>query len=130
MAVRMALAVCLVLLLSVTTTHAARANKSSDPNAQKSVALINEAGVTVDVYWVNPKDGSLHKMNSENEVPNGATIQLNSFAGHEFDIYETANPETGCGGSTDENRACRHVLFEVSANEDQREYTVSVVYCL
>ena len=99
-----------LLLCSSTLFSVARSD-------QKNVRLHNEANVNIDVFWVHPGNKSIHKMTAENEVVTaGMTIDLKSFAGHEFEIHETGACDHG------PEQICRRVIFQVNEKNDQSKY--------
>lgn len=83
---------------------------------QKNVLLHNEAGVNIDVYWVHPMTKEIHRMTGDAEVTDGATIPLQSYAHHEFEIHEAGD----CGSTGDQT--CRRTVFQVNTNDDQQVY--------
>ncbi|CAB9518364.1 Probable prolyl 4-hydroxylase [Seminavis robusta] len=86
---------------------------------QKDVTLFNEAGLSIDVFWVHPQNGGIHKMTADGEViKDGLSIPLKSFAGHEFEVHEVPNPSTGECDTTD-SKTCRRAIFQVTPYDDQ-----------
>ena len=106
------LQLCLLVLVCTAQWTTAKAAKAKA--AQKNVRLFNEADVGVDVFWVHPQEGSIHKMTGDSEIIGpGMNIDLKSFAGHEFEIHEVG----ACDNNGD--KTCRRVIFEVNENDDQ-----------
>lgn len=89
------------------------------PQTQKDVVLFNEAGVTIDVYWVHPQTKEIHRMTGENEVKDGMHVPLKSFADHEFEIHEAGDCGTSAGG---DSGVCRRTVFQVTPHDDQKVY--------
>ena len=54
---------------------------------ERPIKILNESGSRVEIYWIHPQTRELTLMSAPN-VLNGATFNLNSFIGHEFEIRE------------------------------------------
>ena len=105
----------LLLLLSLLqlATHVAQATDTA-----RSITIMNESGRRVDVHWIHPDTGEM-VIQSEGDVLNGASIDLNSYVGHTFQVRELPAKKTGvCGG---EGELCRVDHFTVNSNQEQSE---------
>ena len=60
---------------------------------ERPIKILNESGSKVEIYWIHPNTGALALMSSPN-VLNGASFNLNSFIGHEFEIRELPSTKT------------------------------------
>jgi len=99
----------LLLGLTRTTTHAA-------VDSSRSIQIMNESGRRVVVHWINPDTGEM-VLQSDPDVLNGASMDLNSFVGHTFEVRELPAKKTGfCAG---EDETCRVDHFTVNSNVDQ-----------
>jgi hypothetical protein len=84
----------------------------------RSISIMNESGRRVEVHWINPDNGSM-VLQSTPDILNGASMSLNSFVGHNFEVRELPAKKTGvCGG---EDETCRVDHFTVKATQDQGE---------
>ena len=101
--------------LSLLWLWASTASAAAAAAVQKDVLLHNEAGVLIDVYWVHPVNGEIHKMTDDNEVKDGMHVPLKSFEGHEFEVHEAGD----CGTSGDQ--VCRRTVFQVTDRPEQSE---------
>lgn len=89
----------------------------SNPMA-RSINIMNESGRRVEVHWINPDDGSM-VLQSTPDVLNGASLSLNSYAGHNFEVRELPAKKTmECAG---EEKQCRIDRFTVKSTQDQGE---------
>jgi hypothetical protein len=114
------------VLLSVSSHVAAAAKKQSVKS--RMVTLFNEAGVSIDVFWVNPDNQEIFRMSEEGEVVvHGDTMPLNTYAGHQFEIHQVPDADTGACGS---DQTCRRVLFQVTDYDDQSklQYCMSTLF--
>ncbi len=85
----------------------------------RSINIINESGRRVEIHWINPDDGSF-VLQSTPDILNGASMSLNSFVGHRFQVRELPAKKTGvCAG---EDQTCRIDHFTVNSNNDQSEF--------
>jgi len=83
---------------------------------ERPIKILNESGSKVEIYWVHPQTGALSIMSTPN-VLNGASFNLNSFIGHEFEIRELPSSKTGtCKG---EEQTCRTNYLAVTENSEQ-----------
>ncbi|KAL3773810.1 hypothetical protein ACHAW5_004103 [Stephanodiscus triporus] len=77
---------------------------------------MNESGRRVEVHWINPDDGSF-VLQSTPDILNGASLNLNSYVGHNFEVRELPGKKTGvCAG---EDQTCRVDRFTVKSTHDQ-----------
>lgn len=89
---------------------------------ERPIKILNESGSKVEIYWVHPQTGALSIMSTPN-VLNGASFNLNSFIGHEFEIRELPSSKTGtCKG---EEQTCRTNYLAVTENSEQSKYSRS-----
>lgn len=91
-------------------------------NTERAIRMFNEAGVKVEIYWINPqtREGSLM---SAPHVYDGAQFPLNSFVGHEFEVREVVNAQTGECASAD--KVCHSSNFIVTENDNQGAFFYS-----
>ena len=99
-------------------THAA-------PPDERSITIMNDSGRRADIHWVNPDTGEM-VLQSNPDVLNGASMDLNSYVGHTFQVRELPGKKTGvCAG---EGEVCRVDHFTVNTNADQGELFVTCVH--
>jgi hypothetical protein len=90
---------------------------------ERPIKILNESGSKVEIYWIHPQTGALTIMSSPN-VLNGASFNLNSFIGHEFEIRELPSSKTGvCKGNGNE-QTCRTNHLAVTENSEQSKWSV------
>ena len=107
-----------LILFQLLTTRVVVFVRSTADDESRSITIVNESGRRVEVNWINPDDGEL-VLQSEPDVLHGASFDLNSFVGHDFEVRELAVRKTGvCAG---EGRTCRVDRFTVNSNHDQGE---------
>ena len=103
----------LILLLATylwTNIHAA--------DTSRSITIMNKSGRRVDIHWVHPDTNEM-VLQTDPDILNGASMDLNSYVGHTFQVRELPAKKTGvCGG---EDETCRIDHFTVNANKDQGE---------
>lgn len=84
-----------------------------------SKQLKSKRGSRVEIYWIHPQTKALTLMSTPN-VLNGASFNLNSYIGHEFEIRELPSVKTGsCKG---DDQTCRTNYLSVTENSEQREW--------
>lgn len=89
----------------------------SNPSA-RSINIMNESGRRVEIHWINPDDGSMVLQSTPDDL-NGASLSLNSYAGHNFEVRELPAKKTmECAG---EEKQCRIDRFTVKSTQDQGE---------
>lgn len=117
----MTLASILLMVLQVlSVAHAAHPT-------ERSITIMNESGRRVVIHWVHPDTGEM-VLQSDPDVLNGASMDLNSYVGHTFQVRELPAKKTGvCGG---EGEVCRVDHFTVNTNSDQGELLCSVIVIL
>eukprot|EP00804_Cyclotella_cryptica_P029451 CCRYP_011270-RA/>CCRYP_011270-RA protein AED:0.18 eAED:0.18 QI:2826/1/1/1/0.75/0.4/5/1530/114 len=94
---------------------------SGQQSIERSIAIMNQSGRRVDVHWVPPYKGEMI-LQSKPDILNGASLNLNSYVGHTFQVRELPGKVSGvCAG---ENQQCRIEHFTVNANENQGEFFV------
>ena len=85
---------------------------------ERPIRILNESGSKVEIYWIHPQTGELSLMSAPN-VLNGASFNLNSYIGHQFEIRELPSAKTGvCKG---EEQTCRTNFLAVTENSEQCE---------
>ena len=86
---------------------------------ERPIKILNESGSKVEIYWIHPNTGERVIMSAPN-VLNGASFNLNSFIGHEFEIRELPSSKTGiCKG---EEQTCRTNFLSVTENSEQSKW--------
>lgn len=89
---------------------------SAQVDSARSITIMNESGRRVVIHWVHPDTGEM-VLQSEPDVLNGASMDLNSYVGHTFEVRELPAKKSGvCGG---EGEVCRVDHFTVNTNSDQ-----------
>jgi hypothetical protein len=83
----------------------------------RNLLLINEAGVSAEVHWIDSKSRNSVLLSDEGGIRDGGQMPLNSFVGHEFEIREMPSPQSG--QCDNEDKVCRTVHFIVTDSEDQ-----------
>ncbi len=108
----------LLVQLLTTTRIVVFVRAAAEDDESRSITIVNESGRRVEINWINPEDGKL-ELQSDPDVLHGATFDLNSFVGHDFEVRELAVRKTGvCAG---EGQTCRVDHFTVNSNQDQGE---------
>ena len=108
----------LLVQLLTTTRIVVFVRAAAEDDESRSITIVNESGRRVEINWINPEDGEL-ELQSDPDVLHGATFDLNSFVGHDFEVRELAVRKTGvCAG---EGQTCRVDHFTVNSNQDQGE---------
>ncbi|KAL3767046.1 hypothetical protein ACHAWU_004544 [Discostella pseudostelligera] len=98
-----------LLLLMLQTAIAANSHA-------RSIIIANESSRRVEVHWVDPVSGEM-VIQSEPDILDGASLNLDSYVGHTFEVRELPAKKTGvCAG---EEQTCRVDHFTVSSNNDQ-----------
>jgi hypothetical protein len=87
-------------------------------STDRPIRLFNDAGVKVEVYWINPTTRAASLMSTPS-IYDGAQMPLNSFVGHEFELREV--PAADTGACANEDKVCHSVNFLVSENDNQGE---------
>mmetsp|Transcript_6042 Transcript_6042/g.10557 ORF Transcript_6042/g.10557 Transcript_6042/m.10557 type:complete len:460 (-) Transcript_6042:52-1431(-) len=85
-------------------------------NVDRSVRIMNDSGVRVEVYWVHPTTQETSLLSTPH-IFDGATFPLNTYVGHNFQLREVPSEDTGVCESEDET--CHIATFTVSGNDDQ-----------
>ncbi|KAL3808167.1 hypothetical protein ACHAXA_009854 [Cyclostephanos tholiformis] len=82
----------------------------------RTITIMNESGRRVEIYWISPDDGEL-VLQSDPDILDGTSLELNSFVGHSFEVRELPGKKSGvCDG---EGQTCRVDYFTVNPNNDQ-----------
>jgi len=85
-------------------------------DSARTIQIINDSGRRVDIHWIHPQTGEM-VLQSTPDVLNGASMDLNSYVSHTFQVRELPAKKSGvCGG---ENEECRVDHFTVNQNVDQ-----------
>jgi hypothetical protein len=112
--------ICLLLMATrslFSLVAVTAATTPSNPMA-RSINIMNESGRRVEIHWINPDDGSM-VLQSTPDVLNGASLTLNSYMGHNFEVRELPAKKTmECAG---EDKQCRIDRFTVKSTQDQGE---------
>jgi len=109
----MLLRLLVAVLFWTVTTAAPPTTKATE----RPIKILNESGSKVEIHWIHPQTGELFLMSTPN-VLNGASFNLNSFIGHEFQIRELPSSKTGvCKGT---EQVCRTNYLSVTENSEQQ----------
>lgn len=84
----------------------------------RGINIVNDSGARVEVHWVHPGTGE-RVLQSSPFIHNGASLHLNSFVGHSFEVREMPGKGGECLG---EDMTCRLGFFTVNDNDDQSIY--------
>jgi 2OG-Fe(II) oxygenase superfamily len=104
---------CLLVLAVVAFTAATTRQRGIN----RHIKIVNESGTKVQVYWIHPQTRDASLM-SDPHVVVGAEFPLESYVGHEFEVRELADANTGeCTKSAD--KVCRQTYFKVTDNDEQ-----------
>jgi hypothetical protein len=103
-----------VVVVAVVSVVVAAADDES-----RSVTIVNESGRRVEVRWIDPHGGGVPVLQSDPDLPHGASLELNSFAGHVFEVRELPSERTGACGAAGEGRTCGVDRFAVNSNREQ-----------
>jgi hypothetical protein len=89
-------------------------------NLKRNFSIVNDAGVKIEVFWVEPKTREAIIMTASNiGISDGGKMPFDSYVGHEFEIREMPAAETGeCGN---ENNVCHSTTFIVPEKENRCE---------
>ena len=83
---------------------------------------MNDSSSRIEVYWVNPDTGTM-VLQSTPTIQHGASLALNSHVGHNFEVRELPDEETGiCGG--DSNQCNINHFTVVEGDDNQSKYCV------
>jgi hypothetical protein len=104
--------------LAVGTTRSRR--KNGNPQS-RSVRVMNQAGVPIDIFWIHPVTNELAPSHTSGEgVRFGGETGISSYIGHTFEVQELPSLKTKkCQG-----KLCRKAYFTVNTNEDQCKWTL------
>jgi len=111
------LLLCLTLMLHTAPYLVSSKTKGPD----RAIHIVNESGRRIDVYWVHPDTKELVKQ-TDPFVYSGASLPLNSFAGHTFQVREIPGSKSGVCGDPDRESTigtCRMTYFTVNDNHEQ-----------
>jgi hypothetical protein len=127
-----------VLVILVTTTvlllisdknclvHAARKKRRNGHPQSRGIRVLNQCGVKVDIYWINPDTGELASSSTNGDgIMYGGETGIDSYVGHEFEVREVENPKTKQCRTPNK---CLTNYFEVNVNEDQSEFCCCCCY--
>ena len=88
-------------------------------NVERQITIMNESGRRVEIHWIHPDTGEL-VLQSTPDILNGASMNLNSYVSHTFEVRELPGKKTGvCEG---EEQQCRVDYFTVNSNDDQSKF--------
>jgi hypothetical protein len=108
----------LYFLLSLIIRLTSPLVRADDDDHSRGLLIMNESGRRVEIYWIDPDDGEA-VLQSDPEIMDGTSLDLNSFVGHDFEVRELPAKSSGvCGG---EDETCRVDYFTVNPNNDQGE---------
>lgn len=83
---------------------------------ERSIQIFNQSGRRVDVHWVPPYEGEM-VLQSKPDILNGASLALNSYITHTFEVRELPGKTSGvCSG---EGGVCQVDHFTVNSHENQ-----------
>ncbi|KAL7476262.1 hypothetical protein ACHAW6_002140 [Cyclotella cf. meneghiniana] len=89
---------------------------SGQHSIERPISIMNQSGRRVEVHWVPPYQGEM-VLQSKPDILNGASLNLNSYVGHTFQVRELPGKVSGvCAG---ENQQCRIEHFTVNSNDNQ-----------
>jgi 2OG-Fe(II) oxygenase superfamily len=110
-----ALSLCLLTIIPLSLVAGAR-------GVNRHIKFINDSGVKLEIYWVNPDTRDTILMSNPHVVV-GADFPLDSYVGHEFEIREVADGPNGeCRHTNEdgtEDKSCRVTYVTVSVNDEQ-----------
>lgn len=107
----------LLLLLSLLLRSTLFVDAKID--TERQITIMNESGRRIVIHWMHPDTDEL-VLQSDPDVLNGASTDLNSYVGHTFQVRELPAKKTGvCAG---EDETCRIDHFTVNTNSDQSEF--------
>lgn len=110
----------MVLLLSSPGVVLARNKRKHGNPLGRSIRVMNESGVKIDLFWIHPETQQLADSHSSGEgVMYGAETGINSYVGHAFEVQEMKSRWGRC-----KTNPCRKAFFTVNQNEEQ------CMYCL
>lgn len=84
----------------------------------RGINIVNNSGARVEVHWVHPSTGE-RVLQSSPFIHNGASLHLNSFVTHSFEVREMPGKSGKCLG---DDQTCRLGYFTVNENDDQSIY--------
>ena len=92
----------------------------------RSIIIANESSRRVEVHWVDPVSGEM-VIQSEPDILDGASLNLDSYVGHTFEVRELPSSKTGyCGDPSNEatvGTICRMGTFTVNENDQQSTFS-------
>lgn len=107
----------LLLLWTPAAVLARNKRKHGNPLA-RSVRVLNESGVKIDLFWIHPETRQLADSHSSGEgVMYGAETGISSYVGHTFEVQEMPGRFGECL-----HKLCRKAYFTVNRNEEQCKY--------
>ena len=110
--------------VSATSMHK-RSKKHGNPLA-RSIRVLNQSGVKLDLFWIHPETRELAESHSGGDgIMYGSESGINSYVGHEFEVQELPSKAGMLLGRRCAQATCRTVNFTVNANEDQCAYYCS-----
>ena len=109
----------IVILLSSPGVWVLARNKRKHGNpAARSIRVMNDSGVKIDLFWIHPETQQLADSHSSGEgVMYGAETGISSYVGHTFEVQEMKSRWGRC-----KHNPCRKAYFTVNQNEEQCAY--------
>lgn len=84
----------------------------------RTITIMNESSRRIEVHWIDPQTGEM-VLQSDPDILDGASLALESYVGHAFEVRELPAKKTGvCAGI---DQTCRVNHFTVSNNNEQGE---------
>jgi len=109
------LSLFLLLLLAITFCGG-NANSSG---ARLVVEVHNWSDGPIQINWINP---STREASYLSDVDEDTYYEINTFAGHEFELREMPDEDTGACGS-DDDETC-HIAYLTVSDEEEQQYRV------
>jgi len=115
---RIVRAALLLLLLSAPRAALARSKRKHGNPLARSVRVLNESGVKIDLFWIHPETRQLADSHSSGEgVMYGGETGISSYVGHTFEVQEMPGKLGKCL-----HKLCRKAYFTVNQNEEQCKF--------
>jgi hypothetical protein len=112
----MAAILMLAIDMGVMATGTTRSRRKNGNPQSRSVRVMNQAGVPIDIFWIHPETNELAPSHTSGEgVRFGGETGISSYISHTFEVQELPGVKTKkCQG-----KLCRKAYFTVNTNEDQ-----------
>eukprot|EP00985_Skeletonema_marinoi_P016040 scaffold8508_cov161-Skeletonema_marinoi.AAC.4 len=86
----------------------------------RHIKILNQSGRRISISWIHPSSGARTIQHSTPDVLNGASLALDSFVTHTFEILELPSKRTKmCIDGKEEEGACRKDYFTVNDRQNQ-----------